>query len=381
MYPQGPRIGDRWADSTITLADGKVIVTPIESEFLYVLDLINGEVQWKVERGSNLYVAGVHGGNVIVVGRNQVTAYPLAGGEPVWTCSTGTSDAPDGAMPSGRGFLSGHDYFLPLASAEVVQIDLAHGKITSRARSRSGEVPGNLICHRGEVISQGSDCIEVFYQIDLLQEQIAKKLAETPDDPASLARLGEIKFNEGDVQQAIDLFRRSFDLAPNDNTRGLLVSSLLEGLRRDFAGSRSKAPELEKLIDQQSDRNIYLRLVAVGLKQSGESLAAYDAYISLLNEPSDPTVSALRGGLEPAGEGLQGAPPAMDSIGARRSAGTRHADRRRADRPARGGAIAVGGRRRFDRRALAVSGSVRHASVGGRGPRATGRPALRRARR
>ena len=155
------------------------------------------------------------------------------------------------------------------------------------------------------MISQGSNCVEVFYQIDLLQAANRRKLAETPDDPASLARLGEIKFDEGDVQQAIDLFRRSFDLAPNDNTRGLLVSSLLEGLRRDFAGSRSKAPELEKLIDQQSERNAYLRLVAVGLKQSGESLAAYDAYISLLNEPSDAAAPSSRGALESAGEGLR----------------------------------------------------------------------------
>ena len=107
------------------------------------------------------------------------------------------------------------------------------------------------------------------------------------------------------MQEAIDLFRRSFDLNPNDHTRGLLVAGLLEGLRRDFAGSRGKAAELEKLIDQQSDRNLYLRLVAAGLKQSGETLAAYDAYISLLNEPSDPGATGSRDKLEPAGEGLR----------------------------------------------------------------------------
>ena len=141
MFPIVRRVGDRWADSTITVADGKVIVTPIESDYLYVLNLINGEVQWKIERGGNLYVACVHGGNVIVVGRNQVNAYPLAGGEPVWTCWTSRPELmPDGGMPSGRGFQSGHDYYLPLASGEVVQIDLTRGQIASRARSRSGEV-------------------------------------------------------------------------------------------------------------------------------------------------------------------------------------------------------------------------------------------------
>jgi hypothetical protein len=41
-------------------------------------------------------------------------------------------------MPSGRGFYSGSDYFLPLTSAEVARIDLKKGEIAERARSRSG---------------------------------------------------------------------------------------------------------------------------------------------------------------------------------------------------------------------------------------------------
>ena len=69
-------------------------------------------------------------------------------------------------MPSGRGFLTGDDYFLPLASAEVIQIDLTKGQIVSRAKSRLGEVPGNLICHQGQMISQAADNVEVFYQLD-----------------------------------------------------------------------------------------------------------------------------------------------------------------------------------------------------------------------
>jgi outer membrane protein assembly factor BamB len=300
-FPMIRRAGDRWADGTVTIGDGKVVLTPIESDFLYVLNLINGEVQWKIERGSNLYVACIDSGNVILVGRSLVTAYPMAGGEPVWVCPTTSPDLADGGMPSGRGFQTGHDYFLPLASGEVVQIDLTQGKVTSRAKSRSGEAPGNLICHRGEVISQGSNFIERFDQIDLLQREVTQKLAQTPDDAKSLSRLGEIKFDEGDLQQSIDLSRRSFELSPNDHTRGLLVSSLLEGLRRDFAGTRAKAAELEKLIDEQSDRNVYLRLVAAGLKQSGQSLAAYDAYVSLLEEPA----TTDRDSLEPAGEGLR----------------------------------------------------------------------------
>jgi outer membrane protein assembly factor BamB len=87
-FPLARRAGDRWADSTVTIADGKIVLTPIESNALYVLNLINGEVQWKIDRGNNLYVACIDAGHVIVVGRSQVVAYPLSGGEPIWTCPT-----------------------------------------------------------------------------------------------------------------------------------------------------------------------------------------------------------------------------------------------------------------------------------------------------
>ena len=87
MYPIEQHIGNHWADGTATIADGKVVATPVDSEYLYALNLINGEVQWKIGRGANLYVATIHGGNVIVVGREQVSAFPLAGGgRPTWTC-------------------------------------------------------------------------------------------------------------------------------------------------------------------------------------------------------------------------------------------------------------------------------------------------------
>ena len=50
-------------------------------------------------------------------------------------------------------------YFLPLSNAEVVGIDLAAGKIVQVSKSRQGNVPGNLICHRGKIISQGLESV------------------------------------------------------------------------------------------------------------------------------------------------------------------------------------------------------------------------------
>ena len=58
------RTGDRWADGTVTIVDGRVLVTPVESDQIYCLNLIDGELKWKFERENNLYVACVDAGHV-----------------------------------------------------------------------------------------------------------------------------------------------------------------------------------------------------------------------------------------------------------------------------------------------------------------------------
>ena len=70
--------GDRWADSTATIAQGRVLITPVEGEQpLFCLSLIDGKLLWKMDRGDNVYVAGVEDGKVILVGKRKVQAVSL----------------------------------------------------------------------------------------------------------------------------------------------------------------------------------------------------------------------------------------------------------------------------------------------------------------
>jgi outer membrane protein assembly factor BamB len=260
------RVRDGWVDATATIADGKVLVTPVEANTLYCLNLIDGSVLWKQDRGTNLYVGGVFDGSAVLVGRRAVTAVKLTEGQSAWDRPL---DLPGGAMPSGRGFISGDNYFIPLSSAEVAQIDLNRGQITARARSRRGEVPGNLISFHGEVISQGTEYLETFYQLDALKTDVAQRLKANPDDPQALMRSGEIHFDAGNIDDAIRQFRRAHELAPDELSSELLVDSLLAGLRRDFAKHRDAVNELEQLLAGKPQRLEFLRLLAEGLKASG----------------------------------------------------------------------------------------------------------------
>ena len=164
LYQPGQPTQLRWTDGTAVIADRKVLVTPVESDFLHCLNLIDGTSAWKqpYKRQDDLYLACVHRDLAVLVGRRGVRAITLKDGHAAWDNTTATF--PEGAMPSGRGFMSDDKYYVPLTSAEVMAVDLTTGKVVETAKSRKGTVPGNLVCYRGRVISQGTEGVETFYQ-------------------------------------------------------------------------------------------------------------------------------------------------------------------------------------------------------------------------
>lgn len=305
---------NRWYDAAAIVVDGRVLVTPIESDSLHCLNLIDGELLWKCQRNDDLFVACVHQDKVVLVGRRQVRAVCLSetvestetvqraersgGGirvvndkvtvvrpKPAWDGRTVAF--PEGSMPSGRGFSTGDKYFLPLASAAVMAIDLADGKAGHISKSRKGNVPGNLVCYKGRVISQGVGAVELFYQSDAARGEVDRRLAAQPEDPAALALQGELLLDEGKHAEGIASFRRAYELDADPRTRTLLRDALLEGLRSQFAAHRDRTKEIESLLDEPQQWATYLRLMATGLQDAGESEAALDHYLKLMDLDQD----------------------------------------------------------------------------------------------
>jgi outer membrane protein assembly factor BamB len=294
----------RWVDSSATIVDGRVILTPSDSDLMHCLNLINGELEWTLPRGGNLYVAGVRNGKVAVVGVSE-TSDPFSPGAVGRVASAILSAVDladgrvvdsvifsDGARPSGRGYMSEGFYFLPLSSGEVAQVDLESMTIVQRARSREGAIPGNLICYQDQVISQGFDFVEAFYQVEPLRERATALLRDDAGDAEALARMGEILLDEGELNTAIDFFRRSYRAAPNDLTKELLITNLLVAMRDDFSTHRDVAVELEGLIEHPAQRNTLLRLLADGMTTLGDVQGAFTNYLKLIdmareNEPME----------------------------------------------------------------------------------------------
>jgi outer membrane protein assembly factor BamB/tetratricopeptide (TPR) repeat protein len=283
--------GSQWADTSAVIAEGRVLIPAVESDQLVCLSLLNGKEVWPpMRRDAALYVAAAGAGRLIVVRESEVDVLNAATGKTVNKISLG------GSHPSGRGFYSGDDYYLPLTSAEVVKIDLSAGKITGRSRSRSGAVPGNLICHRGYVISQGVESLDKYFQLEPLRQEVAHRLAANPEDPEALVWRGEIALGDGNLAQAVDDLRKAFHFRPAADAKpeyvnrleaerlrsqDLLVDALTASLLKDFSTNRPLLAELEGLVATDEDRATFLRVLASGLHGEHKTAEALDAYLKL----------------------------------------------------------------------------------------------------
>lgn len=270
-----------WSDATATLVEGHVLLTPPDSNQIQCLSLLDGRLLWSQPRQNDLYLAGVYQGNVLLVGREQLRALRLDSGEPAWQGETALF--PQGVVPSGRGFLSGDRYYVPLSSAEVMAVALDRGKIAHLFKARSGIVPGNLLCYKGNILSQRADAVEAFYQLDALREEVAQRLRENPQDTEALALRGQILWEDGQLASAVEAFEQSYAREQDPRIRGLLREALFEGLKSDFAHYRQHEAEIVQLLDQPQQRAAYLRLMAQGLEANGQGEEALGYYLQLVD--------------------------------------------------------------------------------------------------
>jgi tetratricopeptide (TPR) repeat protein len=179
--------------------------------------------------------------------------------------------------------LSGGQYFVPLSSNEIVSVDIAAGKIAQLSKSRCEGLPGNLICHQGKLISEGAEGVDCYWMADAVQAEARRRLAANPNDAEALALQGEILLDAGKRSEAVASFRRAYQLQPQRRTHDLLRDALLGGLRAEFAVYRGRSEEIQRLLDNASDRAVFLRLMGDGLWRAGETGPALKCYQQLLN--------------------------------------------------------------------------------------------------
>jgi outer membrane protein assembly factor BamB len=319
VQPQfNPAANNQWKVSAPIIQDGKVLFTAPDARSIHCVNLRDGSRVWMLPRGEeDLYLGGVYGGKVLIVGRKSVRGVSLSKGETLWTLETG--------LPSGQGIASENIYYLPLKEAaqgkepEICAIDMDKGHIHAHTKSRKREVPGNLIFYEGDVLSQTATEMVAFPQLKVKLAQIDELIAKNPNDPLGLTERGELRLDKGDLAGAIEDLSAALRNSPPEAIVGKaktkLYETLTELLQRDFnAGEKyikeyeqlctidvASLPESERAEKEKEGRRRranYLCLVAKGRENQGKLVEAFEKYqefatltnteelISVIDEPT-----------------------------------------------------------------------------------------------
>ncbi|SFI14067.1 outer membrane protein assembly factor BamB family protein [Planctomicrobium piriforme] len=272
-------LGDqRWFDSRIMVAGPYVVFTPPDDDVLVCLNVRDGTsvLKERTPRGQMTYAATIFQDQLILVGRSEISCLSLSGGAPLWKRSVPIP------APSGRGVRMGDQYLQPLQTGEIAVIDLPAGRLLTRLPLPSGRIPGNLSSANGRLIVQYGNGLAGFQSLESLQKEIAQRLSQKTNDPQGLALRGAWELQQGDLQHGLADLNQSVSAAPAAVSQKVLIWSLLDGLRTDFAAYRAQAEKIEPALEGSEQRLQFLRTYAQGLQNAGEPAAAFNDYLKIL---------------------------------------------------------------------------------------------------
>lgn len=150
-----------WRVRPLLMAGDVLVYGPPDAESLYAFKLADGKEAWKLERGKGVYLAGLHDGKAIVVESDSVRAIDVSHGKEVWK-------VPFEGTLTGYGAFNGDRCYQPIglgknAAEGVLQvIDLKQGKAVGRIQRADKKEFGNLLIHKGKLISQTFESLSVF---------------------------------------------------------------------------------------------------------------------------------------------------------------------------------------------------------------------------
>jgi RNA polymerase sigma factor (sigma-70 family) len=246
-----PESAALWSTPALFIHDGRVVFTAVDDPAVHCVKLSDGKPLWKADKDEDLYLAGVFGNAVLLVGKQHCRALRLSDGEPLWKTETGT--------PSGHGVALGRAYYLlPLqaeaktgkAGISVISIKTGHVAAHAPARMR---VPGNLLLSEDGLVSQTLREV-TFYppltftadprDLSLRPKELQTLWAEL--DAASGVQLVNTMWTlSADGKSAVTLLRQKLRPVAQPDERA--INRWIEDLKSDKAAVRQRAEhELEK---------------------------------------------------------------------------------------------------------------------------------------
>jgi outer membrane protein assembly factor BamB len=276
---------DRWVEGGALLVDGRALLTPAASDEIFCLNLSDGTLLWSAPREDGFYLAGASADLAVVVGRQSVWARRLTDGKLAW--SGKPVSLPQGAAPSGRGYLTKDQLLVPLSSAEVVAIDLADGRIVSNSQSPDGIVPENLVKSGDYVVSVGLSGVRKFETLGARAQRLAAAEPSASPESQSAVDRAELLLYQGQLVEALALLRTIEGAGASPRVVALLGEATVQALRAGVAGAEEIASEVEDSINDPALKGRLLERLATAYDHAGMHRAAFDSCLKLIDSGAD----------------------------------------------------------------------------------------------
>jgi outer membrane protein assembly factor BamB len=145
-----------WQAACPIVTKDRIAFTAADAPDIHCIDF-DGKKKWVAEPDGDLYLAAVHEGLVLLVGKTHCRALSLVDGEVKWRIRVG--------QPAGVGVNDGPLYYLPIKDGKgpaIWEIDIVKGKKVRRLDVPHPDALGNLALHRGMLVSQSVTHIAAF---------------------------------------------------------------------------------------------------------------------------------------------------------------------------------------------------------------------------
>ncbi|MEM6798239.1 MAG: PQQ-binding-like beta-propeller repeat protein [Planctomycetota bacterium] len=248
-----------WLENRLIVSGDRVLVASTESPQLHCLDRKTGQALWRAPRGAGAFLLAVSGGRVLVGEPQAVRALDIDSGDQLWTAKWSGD-----AVVGGRAVVLSDQLLTPLSDGSLAVIGVGDGALAERIDCWSGGGAGNLILHRGALLSQTHASLDRYEQSEPLLASARSELEADPGQVAALCIVGESQLCDGQVDDAIETFATAYEAEPaSPLARDRLRRALTVRVRRSGPSSEDLAL-LERLVDSPQQR-VALKVQAVEL--------------------------------------------------------------------------------------------------------------------
>lgn len=261
-----------WQRVGMVRDDHRVYFVSPESDSVQALDGQTGKLLWERPRQDGLYLGGLCGGRLLIVGFRALTGLDPETGNVVWQRPID--------RPSGIGVPRGNDYLLPLESGAVLLVDANTGK-TLRGAQGDQTPLGNLVVGPGVLVSLTPKMLEVYGDWDQERKELLVRLKLKPDDSELLTQLYKQMRRGGEVTEVVALLRELFRQQPSRTLRVQLILTLLDDLLEHGERKAEILAELNPLVAGLGEAPEELRCRVRALMTMGDRVTALRAAVKL----------------------------------------------------------------------------------------------------